>query len=197
MLKSLCIWLKDGVETGYCCFNSASMNVSGKLEQINVLVAYCLWGKLVFTWKCWSASKLGMLIYPRSCSQAFYSQVFSTCDCLSSLVIKMPVLLGLVIIISENERIRRLTLHGYLNQFEADVSLAWKRWLRIPPAHMSDFSDMYPMCMGQERSLCDVLDLGCRDLCSLSCTLRVAGKCWVFRYLDNTIKNQYQLTSVK
>lgn len=165
MLKSLCIRLKDGVETGYHCFNGANMNVCGKLEQINVLVVYCLWGKLVFTWKRWSASKLGMLIYPRSCSQAFYSQVFSTCDCLSSLVIKMPVLVGLVIIISENERIRSLTLHGYLKpvwssciigleELASDASWAHVWFFRrVPNVHGSGKIPLWRPGSGLQRSL--------------------------------------------
>lgn len=110
---------------------------------------------------------MGILIYPCSCSQAFYSQVFSTCESLSSLVIRMPVLLGLIIIMSESEIVPSQTLCGYLKPSWSRCTFSLQE-VALGPSWSHIWFFRVPM--GQGGSLWDALDLGCRELCDLPCT---------------------------
>lgn len=109
---------------------------------------------------------MGILIYPCSCSQAFYSQVCSTCECLSSLVIKMPVLLGLIIVKSES--VPSHALYGCLKPEWSRCSFGLQE-VALGPSWSQVFSESsWPM--GQGGSLWDTLGLGCRELCDVPCT---------------------------
>lgn len=105
---------------------------------------------------------MGILIDPCSCSQAFYSQVFSTCGCLGSLVIRMPDLLGLITVRGESGP--RQTPCGYLKPAWSSCNFGWQE-VALGPSWSHIWIFRAPL--GQGGSLWDPLELGCRAVCGV------------------------------